>query len=304
MPAAVVIPKLDLNTLSSAIRRFLTGKCGAGLSVSVYALTLVALWAATILRVRNFWTLTSSAIGLMAFALAYLLPFACFIFTLIGAFLSLRRVKQGKGMLRRNIAELAQLSVLATALPTALWATFDVPKSFRAFSEARGLLRETQWTVRPNGHVLHVTGPIDDGLAAAVQKALADNSTIRIVELDSPGGDVGEAMRVAERVRLTRLSTGVSRRCSSACTLIFAAGMERILLPSGKLGFHGCRDLLEYFYCWNSKEEDLLVDYGVDRAFVHKALEVPSQKIWFPTPAELLAAHVITSTTALGSRQQ
>jgi hypothetical protein len=221
---------------------------------------------------------------------------------LIGTLRSLQRLKQRLNPFHRNIAELAQVGVLATAVLTMLWATFDVPKSFRAMSNARELLRDPQWSVRADGYKLHVTGPIDVGLFPVVEKVLADNPEIRIVVLDSPGGDVDEAMRVATMVRLRRLVTGVSRRCSSACTIIFAAGIERILLPSGKLGFHGCSDALAYFPCRNSAEEDLLVNYGVDRTFAHRALGIAPERIWIPTPAELLAAHVITSTTVLSSR--
>jgi hypothetical protein len=287
-------------TAAVRVQNFLLGRCHAGLAVAAYVAALAGLLVAIFLRLQNFDTLTSSAIGSVGFALAFLLPFAGFSLVLIGALRSLQRVKQGPSVFRRNIAELAQFGVLATAFLPVLWATFDVPKSFRAISNARELLREPQWSVSADGNTLRVTGPIDVGLLPAVEKALADNPAIRIVVLDSPGGDVGEAMRVAASVRLRRLSTGVSRRCASACTFIFAAGTERILLPSGKLGFHGCRDALAYFPCRIPAEEDLLVTYGVDRAFAHKALGIAPEKIWFPTPAELLAAHVTTSTTIMG----
>jgi hypothetical protein len=284
--------------VAARVQHFLHGRDHAGLAVAAYVAALAILWAAIFLRLQNFWTLTSSAIGSAGFALAFLLPFFCFSLVLIGTWQSLRRVKKGSSAFRRNVAELAQFGVLATAVLTVLWATFDVPKSFRAISNARELLREPQWGVHADGYALRVTGPIDAGLFPAVEKALADTA-VRIVVLDSPGGDIGEAMRVAAMVRLRHLSTGVSRRCSSACTIIFAAGTDRILLPSGKLGFHGCRDALEYFPCRNSAEENLLVTYGVDRAFAHKALGIAPESIWFPTPLELSAAHVITSTTVV-----
>jgi hypothetical protein len=256
-------------------------------------------WAAVYRRLRNFDTLTSSAIGLVGFALAFLLPFVCFGPILIGTWRSLRRAKKGSSALLANLTELAQIGVLVTAGFTVLWATFDLPKSLRALAYASKQQRqEPQWSVRADGYRLRITGPIEGGLFAAVDKALAGNSTIRIVVLDSPGGDVDEATRVAKTVRRKHLSTGVSRECSSACTTIFAAGTTRILLPPGKLGFHGCRvDVLSYFPCSNSAEDELLVSYGLDRAFVHKASEISPEEIWYPPTAELLAAHVITSTT-------
>ncbi len=300
MRIAFVVASAARAAVPAPVQHFLLGRCRAGLAVAAYIAALAVLWAAIALRLQNFYTLTSSAIGSVGFALAFLLPFACFSLILIGALRSLQRVKQGRSALRRNAAELVQFCVLATALLTVLWATFDVPKSIRALSNARELLREPQWSVRADGYRLRVTGPIDVGLFAAVERALIDNDAIRIVVLDSPGGDLDEAMRVAAMVRLRRLTTGVSRRCSSACTIIFAAGAQRILLPSGKLGFHGCRDALDYFRCVDSEEEDLLVTYGVDRGFVHKALGIAPDMMWFPASTELLAAHVITSTTVPG----
>jgi hypothetical protein len=303
MRIAFAVAAAARATVPAPVQHFVLGHCRAGIAVAAYVAALAVLWAAIVLRLQNFNTLTSSAIGSVGFALAFLLPFACFGLILIGALRSLQRVKQGRSAFRRNVAELAQFGVLATALLTLLWATWDVPKSFRAISNAWELLREPQWSVRADGYRLRVTGPIYVGLFPAFEKALADNPAIRIVVLDSPGGDVDEAMRVAAMVRLRRLSTGVNRDCSSACTIIFIAGTERILLPSGKLGFHGCRDTLMDLPCRNSAEEDLLVNYGVDRAFLHKALGIAPERIWFPTPAELLAAHVITSTTVLASRR-
>jgi hypothetical protein len=146
---------------------------------------------------------------------------------------------------------------------------------------------------------LRISGPIDVGLLAAVEKALAGNSAIRIVVLDSPGGDTTEGLRVAETVRHKHLATGVNGECASACTFIFAAGTERILLPSGRLGFHGCRDVFRYFTCSTWQLEDFLVNSGIERAFARKALGVAPEDIWFPTPAELLAAHVITRTSVV-----
>jgi hypothetical protein len=280
---------------------FLTRRDNPALAVLLYFAALGALCAAVILRLRYFWTLVSSVAGSLVFAAAFLVPFACFGLALIGSWQSLRRVKQ-RGVLQANMAELTQALVAVTAIPMLLWSTYDGWKSVRAISHAVDLLKPPGWHIREDGSALYVTGKIGEGLGDAVKESLSRNRAIRIVVLDSPGGKVGEAMRIAELVKLRHVSTGVNNRCASACTFIFAAGRERILLPPARLGFHGCSDYLSYFRCDNSEEEKSLVMDGVDPQFAHKAIAVDPAKIWFPTPAELLSAHVITGPTIEGHR--
>lgn len=150
LSVAFVVAAAARATVPAPVRHFLLGRCHAGIAVATYLAALAVLWAAIILRLQNFGTLTSSPIGSVGFALAFLLPFICFSLVLIGTWQSLRRAKKGSGVLLQNLMELGQFGVLSTALPTLLWATFDVPKSFRAISNARELLREPQWSALHN----------------------------------------------------------------------------------------------------------------------------------------------------------
>ena len=129
-----------------------------------------------------------------------------------------------------------------------------------------------------------------------MEKAIAVNPGVRIVVLDSPGGFVDEGIRIGHALKQSGLATGVDHRCASACTLAFAAGKDRILLPPGRLGFHGCHDVAWYSYCNIAESEDYLVANGVDVQFVRKAMRVDPRKIWYPDTSELLAARVVTST--------
>jgi len=285
------------STSRRTIGRFLAGRYRARVAFTIYIAALAILWLAIVLRLQNSFALLSSAIGSIGFAVAFLLPFICCCVVFVGTWRSLRRAKYGHGALRANATELGQLLMLVTAFLTAFWSIFEVPTSFRAIDNARELpFLDSPWSVRADGHRLRIAGPIYPGLLAAVEKALAGNPAIRIVVLDSPGGDAVEGMRVGDLVKGKHLATGVNRDCESACTYIFAAGTERILLPPGRLGFHGARTSFWEFSVGNWGEE-FLVSYGIDRAFAHKALGIAPASMWFPTPAELLAAHVITSTT-------
>lgn len=61
-----------------------------------------------------------------------------------------------------------------------------------------------------------------------------------IVVLNSPGGDVLTAIRMGEIVRATASQTNVmpGYDCSSACVLVFAAGVDRFLAEGSRLGLH------------------------------------------------------------------
>lgn len=58
--------------------------------------------------------------------------------------------------------------------------------------------------------------------------------------LNSPGGDVGEALVFAEAFNKGFFTTIVTDHgiCYSACTIMFAAGSIRVLAGKGRLGFH------------------------------------------------------------------
>jgi hypothetical protein len=144
--------------------------------------------------------------------------------------------------------------------------------------------------------LLRITGDFAAGIADAATKAIEKNPSLRIVELESPGGFVEEARRIANAVREHHLATEVSRECSSACTFVFVAGRERVLLPSGRIGFHACRGSTWRDDCDMSDELRFFKNAGVDEKFIKKGQRVPSDDMWYPTVEELFAAHVITGT--------
>jgi hypothetical protein len=86
----------------------------------------------------------------------------------------------------------------------------------------------------------HVSGPIEEGDAAKFA-ALPKFDTL---ELDSPGGLVGEALAMAAnmdargRIR-TVVKPGAS--CASACAMaLFVSGETRVVFMGGRIGIHSC----------------------------------------------------------------
>ena len=87
---------------------------------------------------------------------------------------------------------------------------------------------------------LHASGPIEKGDAAQFA-ALPKFDTL---ELDSPGGLVGEALEMAANMDArggirTMVKPGSS--CASACAMaLFGSGETRIVYMGGRVGIHSC----------------------------------------------------------------
>lgn len=291
----------------------------------VYVVSLVVLGGATYARMALEEAALRSAWGLVIFLLGFLIPFASFVWATVFAWRRLAGAKRAAltadsshprlwRFLWSNLAEAGQIIILVTALPVLLWgAVIELPTAAATVREARGMLtpsppRYRIWYSKPDGRVLHVEGELTDGIAEAVSQAInvSPSPPTRLVILDSPGGLVEEGMRLAGIIRQHGLDTGVDRRCASACTFAFMGGVQRVLFPPGRLGFHGCHDPLWFVPCDSAEGRAFLTSNGVDPNFVRQGLvRTAPDTIWYPSTDELIRARIVTkigkrsTTTAL-----
>jgi hypothetical protein len=153
--------------------------------------------------------------------------------------------------------------------------------------------------------VIEVEGPIGFGLARAVEAALDEHPAVRLLRLDSGGGWVEEAERLARLIRARGLITRSDNICYSACTIAFIAGAERVLGAGARLGFHGYFGLKLESAPVRSLQESRIAEQvergwaaflkaGVSPAFVERLFAIPSGELWIPSEAELIAAGVLT----------
>jgi hypothetical protein len=148
--------------------------------------------------------------------------------------------------------------------------------------------------VMRNGTELEIAGGLKYGLASDFDKLVRAFPLIETVRLDSAGGRIGEAVKLARLIRERGLATYVSRQCLSACTIAFASGRERWLNAGAQLGYH--------VGAFAGRENaagmrEVLLRAGLPPSFVARVISHSSRQMWYPTEAELLAAHVITGTT-------
>lgn len=145
-----------------------------------------------------------------------------------------------------------------------------------------------------DGAEAEIVGGFKYGLTgdfAAVMKAAP---LVRIVHLDSVGGRLGEGERLFRLIRELGLSTYVSSKCLSACTLAFAGGRERLLEKGAALGFHRGSFPGASESEFDSLQYGVFAAAGFDSTFIEKALSTPHKDLWKPPPDILLAARVIT----------
>src|SRR5262249_16486954 len=93
------------------------------------------------------------------------------------------------------------------------------------------------------------------------------------------------------------LTTYVSSKCMSACTLAFAGGRERYLRQGAVLGFHkgafpGTDD-----DSFDDNQRAIFARAGFEPQFISKALSTPNSDMYKPELSVLMAAHVITDVT-------
>jgi hypothetical protein len=156
-----------------------------------------------------------------------------------------------------------------------------------------------EFHILANGRTLEFSGGITFGVAKEFETFLdAMATTVVVVRLDSIGGRILEAQKIADLIQRRNLTTFVAKDCLSACTIVFLGGKQRIILPTGRLGFHqpafrgmtaGDRRIAI------AAEEQRLQRFGLSRAFAERANQAAPADMWFPTTDELVKERVVTS---------
>jgi hypothetical protein len=198
---------------------------------------------------------------------------------------------------RRGLWGLAAQLVLAlAALNSArLFVTIGVPELADGFGMA--LLDDPSlppYSVRlmRGGTEAEIAGGFKYGLARETETLFATAPQLRVVHLNSAGGRLGEAVKIARLITRRKLDTYTSATCASACAVVYAAGHERFLRRGARLGFH------RSFFAGSENAEAmkrLLLSAGIAPAFVDRAVAQPAESIWYPTDAELADGHVVTT---------
>src|SRR5262245_20200430 len=148
-----------------------------------------------------------------------------------------------------------------------------------------------------DGTEAEIVGGLKYGLTDDFLKILGASPRVKVVHLNSIGGRLGEGEKLFEVIRGRGLTTYVSSKCMSACTLAFAGGRERYLRQGAVLGFHkgafpGTDD-----DSFDDNQRAIFARAGFEPQFISKALSTPNSDMYKPELSVLMAAHVITDVT-------
>jgi hypothetical protein len=198
-------------------------------------------------------------------------------------------------------AAIARVLVAIGLLGTVASAVFNyLPNISNYVQMARGIdpIGKLQMTLSPDGRRLRLDGPVGMGDAGRLQALLGQSNSLRIVELQSPGGRVREADRIATLLRARTPQVRVTGPCESACTLLFMAGSPRHMLPAGRLGFHRAstgsfNPLLDEIV--NRELADIYAQAGLPPALISRALSTPPWRMWYPETQELASQGLLSA---------
>lgn len=146
---------------------------------------------------------------------------------------------------------------------------------------------------------LQMTGSITEGAAWRLRKLLVRNPAIVEIRLDSSGGWVHEAQKLANEIGLRALDTRVVEHCASSCTLVLMAGRNRRADNGARIGFHSASAALSGMHAQAHEQArlDLLERYrsmGRSEPFLERVAEVPHEGMWYPDLSELFIEGVLT----------
>ena len=153
-------------------------------------------------------------------------------------------------------------------------------------------------TVSADGRILLIDGALASGSWQAFRSLIDQHPAVKAVHLNSIGGRIFDADKIARLIRAKRLDTQVVDRCVSACTIILLAGHERMANRLANIGFHqpdfpGTDGAMRAGMIAGNSE--LYREAGIAQPFIDRVMATPPAKVWYPNYDELMQAGVLTS---------
>jgi hypothetical protein len=233
----------------------------------------------------------------LSLAMVWLLNALMVLWQTVGVWRSATRYQQQQKYFWGGLAK--GLSVLGMVQLAASFVMVGAPQLAGIYEILSGDRRvgPHQFHIIANGRTLEFSGGITFGVAQEFESFLNAAATVNAVRLDSIGGRILEAQKIADLIKSRNLTTFVVRECLSACTIVFLGGKERVVLPTARLGFHqpAFRGMTaDDRTAAIAIETQRLQRFGLSREFAERANRAAPDDMWFPTIDELVKEQVVT----------
>ena len=153
-------------------------------------------------------------------------------------------------------------------------------------------------TVSADGRTLLIDGTLASGSWQAFRTLIDRNPGVAAVHLNSIGGRIFDADKIARLIREKRIDTQVVDRCISACTIILLAGKERMASRLANIGFHqpdfpGMDGPMRAEMIAGNSE--IYREAGIAQPFIDRVMSTPPANVWYPSYDQLMQSGVLTS---------
>lgn len=155
--------------------------------------------------------------------------------------------------------------------------------------------------VRKSNHVL-VAGQIGLDFDRQLERVLQACPQARVVELESPGGFIGAALRAGAMLGRRGLAARVRGDCASACVLVWAQAARRQLGPQARLGLHAGRmeqgvlaknEVPHAEAMGRQISTSVLARAGFPARLIDKGEDTPHERVLWLTPSQLANVGVV-----------
>jgi len=154
--------------------------------------------------------------------------------------------------------------------------------------------------------IISMTGQIDRGDYTKfinVFRSLPEHTVVVDFVLNSPGGNIAEALKIIEAIKGQHIGTMVASdsQCASACFLIFSAGERKVASDRSFIGVHSLTtiDVGEDEYAKSSTVDIARycsTELKIPANIIGKMVSTPADSIYRLTPAELAEMGVVIVT--------
>lgn len=234
--------------------------------------------------------------AIMLFSYVFFVAFV--LWQAVGLWRSAERYRQKGG--RSAYATLAQITLSWWILYMA-YNIKDVGAPL--VSEASQLITEggkkTQFAIhlQPDGKTLEVAGAMSFGATRAVKAHLYNLPQVRVICLNTQGGEVLEGLQLHQLINRLELSTQTTRECTGPCSIAFLGGTQKYLSETARLGFHntdiGIIKSPTIDWNFSNKMAKTMAAENIPSDFIKRAISTSPEHTWYPSRNELREAGII-----------